>query len=251
MELAEAQALAGHGMQIAVVFQQRQNQVTDFTEMKGVAAGRRAYRYVQDNIGQSAGSGIYFSVDFDGSDNEIESNIAPYFEGVKRAFSEESGGNPEYHIGAYGSGLVCTALTKKGLIEFTWLAMSRGFRGTREALSAGEFHLAQRAPAATLCGLGVDFNDPNPDRPDFGAFTIVEDTAQPGAVGTVGLRYRVVARSGLRLREGPGIQFDIIGGLRPGQIVFVASISDGWARVDAEGDGHIDGFASAGFLERI
>src|SRR6266566_799990 len=181
MELAEAQALAAHGMQIAVIFQQRQNQVADFSELKGVAAGRRAYRYAHDNIGQSADSAIYFGVDFDASGNEFENNVAPYFGGVKRAFAEESGGNPEYRIGAYGSGSVCTTLAEKGLIEFTWLAMSRGFRGTREALSAGQFHLAQRAPAETLCGLGVDFNDSNPDRPNFGAFTI-DDGTRPGPV---------------------------------------------------------------------
>jgi hypothetical protein len=251
LELAEAQMLAAPGMQIAVVFQQRQNQVADFTELKGVAAGRRAYRYAQDNINQPADSGIYFSVDFDASSNEIENNITPYFEGVKRAFAEESGGNPEYRIGAYGSGLVCAALTKKGLSKLTWLAMSRGFRGTREALNAGEFHLAQRAPATTLCGLGVDFNDPNPDRPDFGTFTIADDTPGPGPVVPVGVRYRVIARNGLRLRGGPGTQFDIVGGLRLGQIVFVDSITDGWARVDIEGDGPIDGFAAAGFLERL
>lgn len=251
LELPEAQTLIAHGMQIAVVFQQRQNQMSDFTELKGIAAGRRAYRHAQDNINQPAGSGIYFSVDFDASNNEIESNIAPYFEGVKRAFTEESGGNPEYRVGAYGSGLVCRSLTEKGLINLTWLAMSRGFRGTREALNAGEFHLAQRAPATTLCGIGVDFNDSNPDRPDFGAFTIDNDASGHEPLATVGERYKVVARSGLRLREGPGTQFDIVGGLHLGQIVFVVSVTDGWARVDIEGDGHIDGFASAGFLEHI
>src|SRR6185503_8475426 len=84
MELAEAQALATHGLQIAVTFQQRQNQVADFSELSGLAAGRRAYRHAQDNIGQPAGSGIYFSVDFDASSNEIGNSIAPYFEGIKR-----------------------------------------------------------------------------------------------------------------------------------------------------------------------
>lgn len=251
MELAEAQALAANGMQIAVVFQQRQDQVADFTESKGVAAGHRAYRYAQDNIGQPSGSGIYFAVDFDASSSQIANNIAPYFVGVKRAFAEESGGTSEYRIGAYGSGLVCTTLTGRELIELTWLSMSRGFRGTREALSAGEFHLAQLPPATRLCGLGVDFNDSNEDRPNFGAFTIDDDTVTPGPVPTTGEQHRVVARSGLRLREGPGTGFDIVGQLHSGQIVFVTSIIDGWARVDVEGDGQIDGFASAGFLERI
>jgi hypothetical protein len=129
--------------------------------------------------------------------------------------------------------------------------MSRGFSGTREALTAGEFHLAQRAPATTLCGLGVDFNDPNPARPDFGTFTLSDDTREHGSIGPVAGRYRVIARGGVRLREGPGTEFDIIGGLPFGQIVFVLSNSEGWARVDIEGDGRIDGFASAGFLERV
>lgn len=251
LELAEAQMLSAHGMQITVVFQQRQDRVDDFNESKGIAAGRRAYRHAQDNINQPLNSAIYFSVDFDASSKEMENNIEPYFQGIKRAFAEESGGNPEYRVGAYGSGFVCTTLASKSLIDLTWLAMSRGFRGTREALSAGEFHLIQRAPATTLCGLGVDFNDSNPDRPDFGAFTIDEDTPGQSPVTVIGERYRVIARSGLRLREGPGTPFDIIGGLPLGQIVFVASINDGWARVDIEGDGHIDGFVSAGFLEVV
>ncbi len=248
LELPETQALAAGGMRIGVVFQQRQTQVTDFTRPKGVAAGRRAYRHAHDDIGQPGESGIYFAVDYDASDSDLQNNIVPFFEGVKVAFDEESGGSHGYRIGAYGSGFVCTTLARKGLTEFTWLAMSRGFRGTQDALSAGEFHLVQRAPAGRLCGIDVDFNDPNPNRPDFGAFTIEGDTPGPG--GAAGERYRVVARGGLRLREGPGTQFDVIGGLRLGQIVFVVSIDNGWARVDVEGDGHIDGFASAGFLER-
>ena len=83
------------------------------------------------------------------------------------------------------------------------MAGARGFRGTREALRAGEFHLAQRVPATTLCRLGVDFNDPNPDRPDFGSFTVEDDDPRPGLTPAVGVRHRVSARVGLRLREGP------------------------------------------------
>ncbi len=251
MTLAEAQALSANGIEIAVVFQQRQTKVEDFTEAKGIAAGRRAYRYAHDVIGQPAGSGIYFSVDFDASASEISSNIQPFFEGIKLAFADESRGDHEYRVGAYGSGLVCGTLTNKGLIELIWLSMSRGFRGTQQALKAGEYDLAQRFPESILCGLDVDFNDPNPARSDFGAFSIEADTEHAGPIATVGERYKVIARSGLRLRGGAGTQFDIIGSLRANQIVFVASITNGWAKVDLEGDGKIDGFASADFLERI
>jgi hypothetical protein len=170
---------------------------------------------------------------------------------VKQAFDEESGGAPQYRVGAYGSGLVCGNLTVRGLISLTWLAMSRGFAGTKAALDAGEFHLAQLPPASTLCGIGVDFNDANPARPDFGSFALADQGAEHGTIPPAADRFRVIARSGLRLREGPGAEFDIIGGLPFGQIVVVTSIADGWARVDVEGDGKVDGFASAGFLEKV
>jgi len=133
LQLPEAQALGAQGLRTAVVFQQRQNQVADFSETKGAAAGRRAYRHAHDNIGQPAGSAIYFSVDFDATKTQITNNVVPFFEGIKRAFEEESDDAPEYGVGAYGSGLVCSTLAKKKLIDFRWLAMSRGFSGTREA----------------------------------------------------------------------------------------------------------------------
>ncbi|HEU4511152.1 MAG TPA: DUF1906 domain-containing protein [Pyrinomonadaceae bacterium] len=184
LELAEAQAISANGMQIAVVFQQRQDRVADFSEAKGLSAGRTAFRHAKNNIGQPANSGIYFSVDFDASNSEITSNVIPYFRGVKRAFTEESGGTPEYRVGVYGSGLVSSKLTAAGLIQLTWLAMSRGFRGTRAALEAGQFHLAQRAPATELCDIGVDFNDANPNRPDFGAFSLAA-VVPAGPIGPV------------------------------------------------------------------
>ena len=140
LQLPEAQALGAQGLRTAVVFQQRQNQVADFSETKGAAAGRRAYRHAHDNIGQPAGSAIYFSVDFDATKAQITNNVVPFFEGIKRAFEEESDDAPEYGVGAYGSGLVCSTLAKKKLIDFRWLAMSRGFSGTREAPAINRHH---------------------------------------------------------------------------------------------------------------
>src|SRR6478736_6727291 len=178
LELAEAEILSAAGLQIGVTFQQRQNQAADFSDLKGFAAGREAFRQAQHSIDQPAGSGIYFSVDFDASSSEIKNNVVPFFQGVHRAFNEESGGSSTYRVGVYGSGLVSSSLAEKGLIELTWLAMSRGFRGTKQALQAGEFNLAQLAPETHLCGLDVDLNDPNPNRPDFGAFSIATTIAE-------------------------------------------------------------------------
>lgn len=172
MELAEAQAIAAAGINIGVVFQQGQNNASAFSDLQGFKAGRRAFTYARDTIGQPTGTGIYFSVDFDANKNEVNHKVVPFFEGVRRAFSEESGGEGSYRVGVYGSGLVSSILTDKGLIELTWLAMSRGFSGTKPALAAGAFDLAQLPPETKLCTLDVDLNDPNPARPDFGAFTL-------------------------------------------------------------------------------
>jgi len=51
----------------------------------------------------------------------------------------------------------------------------------------------------------------------------LEATRGP-STGT-GERFKDVARGGLRLREGPGTDFDVIGGLRPVQIVFVQFVA--------------------------
>ena len=49
LELPEAQSISSGGMRMAVVFQQRQDRASDFSRERGIAAGRRAYRYAQDN----------------------------------------------------------------------------------------------------------------------------------------------------------------------------------------------------------
>lgn len=250
--LAEAEDISLAGLSIAVVFQQRQNKITDFSYVKGMAAGKEAYNYARDHIGQPDGSAIYFAVDFDASKSELNASIIPYFEGVQEAFLLASGGSPSYRVGAYGSGLVCTTLKKKNLISLIWLSMSRGFRGTRAALSNGEYDLNQIPPAKQLCRIGVDYNEQNPAVSDFGQFTLDDARSQDGDSATfIGTRYKVIARRGLRLREGPGLQFEIDDVLQSGEIVYVTDINNGWASVDKEGDGNLDGFASAAYLQAI
>lgn len=244
LELPEAQALSRAGIEIATVFQQRQNQVDDFSKQQGINAGKRAYRHAFNSIGQPANSGIYFSVDFDASESDIKNSIIPYFEGVKESLKAEQGyGDCEYRVGVYGSGLVCNTLEDKGLATLKWLSMSTGFRGTKNSIKNKEYDLLQFAPAKTLCGIGVDYNEANPARPDFGTFRVDFDDFMPTAA-----KYKVIARNSLNVREGAGTQFDSIGGLKSGQIVHVIAVKDGWAKIDINGDGLVDGFASMDYL---
>ena len=172
LRLPEAQAIAAAGIRLGVVFQQGQNNALAFSDAQGFKAGLRAFTYARDEIGQPTGSGIYFSVDFDATASETNQRVVPFFEGVRRAFDQESNGGPSYRVGVYGSGLVSSILTAEGLIELTWLAMSRGFSGTKAAIHAGAFNLNQLPPEKNLGGLDVDFNEANPARPDFGTFSL-------------------------------------------------------------------------------
>ena len=251
LTLAEAEELCAAGLQLGAVFQQRQNQLADFSKAKGMRAGRKVFQIATDEIGQPEGTGIYFSVDYDATETEIASAIQPYFEGVREGMAAEGDGEVRFRIGAYGSGLFNGILREAGLIELCWLSMSRGFTGTRAAIAAGDYDLNQIPPAISLLGLGIDYDEPNPSRPDFGAFTI-EPHAAPEAMpvppGEAGAAYVVTARSGLRLRAGPGTEFDIAGTMPFGTRVQVLSVKNDWAKIDRDGDGAVDGFAYAEYL---
>jgi hypothetical protein len=61
----------------------------------------------------------------------------------------------------------------------------------------------------------------------------------------------VIARDGLRLRGGPGTEFESERTLPLGtalNVIDVRSPPPGWARVDLEGDGLLDGYVFAAFL---
>ncbi len=250
LTLIEAQSICAQGMNIAVVFQQRQDSAEDFSQSKGFEAGLRAYRYALNDIGQPAGSAIYFSVDFDASAKEINNVITPYFQGVQQAFNDLSNNAPAYKVGVYGSGATANALRNANLCALVWLAMSSGFRGTKEAIRSGEYHIQQKAPSAKLCGLDLDYNLINNQIPDFGAFVIPTDAVSASLAHSTGT-HEVMSRSSLRLRGGPGTDYDIIGSLNSGQHVIASPVDTHWSSIDLEGDGRIDGFAASAYLREL
>lgn len=78
---------------------------------------------------QPSGSAIYFAIDYDATDAQME-NIVAYFRGIQKHFADV--GNP-YVIGVYGSGAVCQKIKQDlHIATFSYLSRSYGWRGYQD-----------------------------------------------------------------------------------------------------------------------
>lgn len=81
-------------------------------------------------LNQPSRTPVYFAVDFDATDQQITSNIIPYFKSIYQTILDRQGNPLEYKLGVYGSGKVCTAIRSQ--IEsnaYTMLANATGWSG--------------------------------------------------------------------------------------------------------------------------
>jgi len=161
----EAISLSNNDLLIAAVWENGfPTEATYFSKTKGIFDGTSAYHYAQE-IGQPAGSAIYFAVDFDATPKEVSGLIRDYFEGISEGFNNISSGNPVYDAGVYGSGFVCSWLSEKGLVKYTWQALSTGWLGYDPN---GDWNIKQ-IQETTICGLDADTDL---SLGDFGGFQI-------------------------------------------------------------------------------
>jgi len=182
----------------------------------------------------------------------VKNFISPYFEGISQSFQNEGGGVSDYLIGVYGSGLVCRLLLDENKDFYAWLAGTQGWRETQEF---DNWHLKQniQIPAKQVCGIPVDENDVNPNLNNFDEFGAFDFNADDSSFSpsVMDLCYEVTARSGLRLRTGPGTNFEIITTLPKDTQVSIRKQQGDWAEVDIEGDGYIDGWVFYSYLRPI
>lgn len=248
LDSAEAHALAAAGLRLCIVLEpKRGNDITYFAHDVGVLDGTYARMYAHHTIGQPGGSAIYFGIDTDADPrkDEIRRHVVPYFEGIAQAF-RQSTVEPDYRPGVYGSGAVCQALLDAGLVEMTWLAQSVRWTGYDPFLSSGRWNMLQAMPAV-VAQVKCD-PDTAGDGKEIGDFLLV--AAAPSATASAPVRY-VNARSGLRLRTGPGVEFDFATTLPFGTPVHPLSTSGAWTAVDMQGDSAVDGYVSTGFLSDV
>jgi hypothetical protein len=172
----EARRLSDAGIRIWPVYQNRHRKPVDFSSAKGKEEAEDALDYAKNVIQQPDGSAIYFSADFDASQETYNTAIRPHFEAIAAAFA--AAGNP-YRIGVYGSGAVCKSLLDGGLAQLTWLSQSSGFRGTPAFKASRRWNILQALPVQGFCEFDddVDPDEINNDNGDFGGFLL--QTAMP------------------------------------------------------------------------
>ncbi|HSI41968.1 MAG TPA: TIGR02594 family protein [Xanthobacteraceae bacterium] len=243
----ELAALHGAGLSVAVVFEQRggaDGEIGDLSPANGTRDGTRALA-LATALGQPHGSGIYFAVDWDYVQPPHLSQIAGYFTNARAAL----GG--AYTTGVYGSGLLGRRLRNAGLVEHIWLAAS-GWSGVQAALAAGDWSLYQQSHnlLSPIGGFRYDGNVVNAAQANFGQFGPAAPLDTPRGEGSAAL-FRVIARSGLNLRAGPGETFRVFTSLPADTMVTGLGTEGAWTSVDLDGDGQVDGYVFSSFLKAV
>ena len=239
----EAAELARAGLFIASVYQDRARKVDDFGAARGEEDGIAALTFA-GQVGQPAGSAVYFAVDEDFSAAQINSFVLPYFQALARVFAQAGKGAAYLKIGVYGSGLTCRLLAQLPFVSHTWLAESTGWR---ESKTYHAWHVRQHLNTGqTLCSLGTAFEHCEA-HDDFGQWQPVGGRLTSGQG-----ELRHILADGGNIRVMPSTAFNTPLALLPqGQAVRVlGSSAPGWLRVRTNlGGGELIGHVAASRLE--
>jgi hypothetical protein len=170
LSLGEARALAQAGLQIGVVWETSGTYPGFFSRDQGLADGAAAFRMAREVIGQPYGSAIYFAVDYNPTQADIDGAISNYFTGVHAALYVGAEGQPSYQVGVYGSGLCCATLVERGIASLSWLSQSTAFTGSKQYAEQQRYSMIQMLPARIQGEDGVALSiDPDATHPEHEA----------------------------------------------------------------------------------
>jgi hypothetical protein len=175
LSLGEARALSGAGLRIGVVWETAGTHAGFFSRAQGLADGAEAFRMARETIGQPFGSAIYFAVDYDPTQADLDGPVSNYFTGVRAALFVANEGQPSYRVGVYGSGLCCATLIERDIASLSWLSQSTAFAGSRQYAEQKRYDLIQMLPARVPGDGGMVISiDPDATHPerDAGLFSV-------------------------------------------------------------------------------
>lgn len=161
----EARALAAAGLRVGAVWESAGTHAGYFSRDQGQSDGAGALALARA-VGQPLGSSIYFAVDYDPTQADLEGPVADYFARVTSTL--DSG----YRLGVYGSGMCCGFLLDHGQADCSWLSQSTGFAGSKAFAQARRYDLIQALPKTIAADGGVLDIDPDSTNPagDAGLF---------------------------------------------------------------------------------
>lgn len=119
----ELQRIVNHGFEYFPIFQDNGRELENFTFQSGVNNAKMASEAAVAK-GVPKGSIIYFAVDFDAYDYQVDSNILPYFKGINEAI------DMRYKVGIYASRNICAKISNAGYAIASFVSdMSTGYSG--------------------------------------------------------------------------------------------------------------------------
>ncbi|SFT61888.1 protein of unknown function [Actinopolyspora lacussalsi subsp. righensis] len=122
----ELQNIFDGGLRVFPISQYYGSEVTYFTYSRGYQHGLKAHERAE-HYGFNRGTVLYFAVDYDATDAQIDQYIRPYFFGVQAALSSNG---KKYLAGVYGSRNVCSRISDEAYARYSFVSgMSYGFSG--------------------------------------------------------------------------------------------------------------------------
>ncbi|KZX20370.1 glycoside hydrolase domain-containing protein [Rathayibacter tanaceti] len=122
----ELAAITGAGLRVFPIFQEGGDAVDGFSYARGFAAAQKAHAAAR-GYGFRAGATIYFAVDFDALETEVNSAVVPHFQGVKDGLASVGS---RYAVGIYAARNTCRIVREKGLASLCFVSgMSTGYSG--------------------------------------------------------------------------------------------------------------------------
>lgn len=127
LEHYEIYNLLTEGMSLFVIYQMYNTNITNFYYEAGEEQALAAINICKDEFALDETATIYFPVDFDAYDYEVEAGITEFFRGVNDTFTTSGFG---YSVGIYGARNTCTIISEKGLAAKSFVSgMSTGYSG--------------------------------------------------------------------------------------------------------------------------
>ena len=122
----ELQTIFDAGMKVLPIYQDNARQLSDFTYSQGFQHALNAHQ-LATGFGFNRGTVIYFAVDYDATQDDIDAVIIPYFQGIQTGLASKG---KKYVHGVYGSRNVCTNVTNKTYARHSFVSgRSWGFSG--------------------------------------------------------------------------------------------------------------------------